>query len=321
MSEQRTKHLRLLPWHSEPLGLRVEITSAILDDDRPAVLEVERQLIDVTEPFDRLALHVKVVVGSGVRARVAEANARLGVLLRWRSDETRLRAGKTLELGVGQDAAETTIQLRRETLAGSAELSAELVRLEASENSAPLASRRFARLAGARAWEIRVDRKRELGGVYLDVRFSDFSKDGTAPAESQDELYRLEADSDAPVLWVNSKHEQVVIAMNSIANSGRAAKVREVLFDLIGPPVWLLLFMRAAFALRDGEELTWPWQEAVVMQVGRLLFGSRASFEDLQPRLIVALDDVPGFIARVDGVLQRHHGVLLHAARLAEDSL
>lgn len=314
MSSERTKHVALFPWNMESLGLRVSVAQATFDFDRPAPIDHERHFIDADEPFDKLRVVFTVSLPSEVRRVVAEPAARLAILVRTSCEDTRLRRGRVIELDA---SGSMTVheELEQIELHGTALLEFELVRLDPVEPQPPLASIQGARLATARPWEVRIDRKRELAGVYLDVRFRDFRESG--PAAERENLYRLEINEDAPVLWLNESREQIVTAFNARARSGHAAQLRDVLFDLVVPPVWSQLFFRAAFDAEHAGQPLWPWQEAVLLQVGRLLYGERCEFEALLQHVKLGLKDVPSFLQRVDAALQAHHELLLHANRLA----
>ncbi|MFZ5446865.1 MAG: hypothetical protein ACOZQL_43160 [Myxococcota bacterium] len=316
MTNARTKHVHLFPWRVDEFALRLRVLEALFDDDRPVSLDPERQLLDATEPFDRLRVVFEVELPENLE-HLAERGARLGVLLRLRCDDTRLRRGQLLEL---QNAHRVQFidTIHRGDLAGSVAVEADLVRLEACAGQLPLASRPFARLAGSRPWELRIDRKRELEGVYLDVRFCSFRDDLALPEAERQNLYRLEHGEEAPVLWVNADRTELTTVLNSNAASGRAALVRELVFDLIAPSVWSQLFLRAAITICKTGEASWPWQEAVFLQLGALLH-PRKTMPELQALIGAELDDLPTLLGRVDAVMQSRHELLAHAARLAEE--
>jgi hypothetical protein len=214
-----------------------------------------------------------------------------------------------------------TLRLERAMLAGTLELHAELVRRTDAPSRTPgFAHRAWSRLADARAWEIRVDRRRELGGVYLDVRYRSFKDDPVIPASDKQNLYRLELETEAPLLWLNADHEALSVVMSSQAQSGHQARLRDLAFDLVAPSVWTQLFLRAATDLVQAGEAVLPWQAAVVAQVGRLLYGEKRSDAELLSRLREALTNVPRLLSEVDAAMQRYHELSTHASRLATEA-
>lgn len=319
MTSSRTKHVHFFPWAYAPFGVICRVTQAQYDGDRDAVILPDRHLVEADEPFDVLTLELELEVPQEVVASVLapQDTSPLAVVLAFRCADTRWREGVTFPWR-GQVLRHRQ-RLHRAQLSGSIELAASLVRLEEARPSrAGFASRPLARLSEARSWEVRVDRKRPLGGVYLDVRLTSFAVDALVPQSDKANLYRLELEGEAPILWLNSDHPAATAALSSNAQSGRAARLREVAFDVIAPSVWTQLFLRAATDLvEDGTGA--EWQEAVVAQVCRLLYGEVLSPEETKARLEDELEALPGLLSKLDAALQRHHELARHLERLAEE--
>lgn len=109
---------------------------------------------------------------------------------------------------------------------------------------------------------------REPTGDFLDVRYKSFREKGPPQFPRIEALYQLEADGEHPILWLDSDHQHVAPVLDDVANVGRMARLREILFDRIQYAVWLRLFQRAARDVSETGEPTYPWQRAVL---GKLL--------------------------------------------------
>jgi hypothetical protein len=175
-----------------------------------------------------------------------------------------------------------------------------------------------ARLAETRPWELRVDRRRTLPGVYLDIRYKDFGTDEVVPKEHKQNLYRLEI-SEHPILWLNSAHASIPGVLNAKGHVGRRPIVRDVAFDLLVPVVWMRLFTHAADQLRRGEEAAYEWQDSVLDTAARLLQPKLKKAGEARERLEIELEDLPPVLERLDAALQAEHDVGRHLVRLAED--
>jgi hypothetical protein len=311
-----TKRERFLPWAWLKTGLGLEVIEVTLDGERPAAQHPERHLVELDEVWKQAEVVVQVGLADGLRAQVLPPGDETGlsVVLAVRCDETRLRRGERLLLPPNAWGVHHRLTLRREDLAGSVELSAALVR----ERQAPVGSAGFATAAGARLaaawpWELRVDRKRALSGVYLDVRYRSFAQDATMPERERKNLYRLEAEAEAPILWLNSDHGAIASVLDAKGQVGNRAHQRDVTYDVMVPMVWMQLFVRAATELKRQGEVAWPWQEAVLDAVASLLEVERSQLE-------LELEELPAVLSRLDGALQAKHQLAAHLLRLVEEA-
>lgn len=317
MSATRTKHVRFLPWAFVANGLTVNVVSARYDFDRDAVVSPERHLVEADEPFEVLQLELEVSVPPETIAAVTGDGRKdgLAVALTWRCDETRWRAGRTLALET--DRVKCALELRQRDVAGAVEVGAVLVRVGPS---AAEGSRSHARLADARPWEVRIDRRRALSGNHLDIRYTRFSEDPVVPHSDKGNVYRLEVDGERPVLWLNADLTAAVSVLDAKAASGKMARLREVAFDLLTPAVWTQLFLKAAPVFVSGEGDEEGWQSAVVWQLAPHLYGKKATEVEVRRQLELDLDDVPSLLAKLDAVLQRVHELGRHLEAAAEDA-
>ena len=320
MSDATTKHARFFPWAHAPLGLKLSIQAARYDFDRDATVHRDRHLVEADEPFDRLDLQIEVDLPALTRARVIpsdELNS-LSVVIGIRCDSTRSRVGITLPVG-GAESVMHRLTLSRGDVSGSVEISAHLIRSQRSTRPAEgFATARGAILADARPWEIRIDRQRAIAGVFLDVRYRSFRDDPVVPASDKQNLYRLELDGDVPTLWLNSDLPAAVGVLDSRAQSGGQAALREVAFDLVTPSVWTQLAFHSIPRVAELGSDAPEWERAVVERIGQLLYG-KVSFEVATDRLREALREPVTLLGRLDAALQRQHELGRHLERLSED--
>ena len=248
-------------------------------------------------------------------------SGRLAVVIALRCDDTRLRRGVRVAAPAGGrrrrvPAATWTEPSCRGRPSWARSSSAQSA---AQAGLAGFAAAAGARLAETRPWELRVDRRRQpQPGVYLDVRYRNFNEDETIPKEHKENLYRLEI-NEHPILWLNSAHPGVTGILNSKGHVGKRAILRDVVYDLIVPVVWIRLFSHAADQLRRGEEAAYSWQDSVLDAAARLLVPTRKDTEDARERLEAELEDFPGLLERLDAALQAEHELAKHVVRLAEE--
>ena len=212
------------------------------------------------------------------------------------------------------------LSLRRDDLAGSVHVQAFLVRAEETRGVPGFATASGARLADSRPWELRVDRVREMRGEYLDVRYLHFTEEATVPTRDWKNLYLLRMDQEVPELWLNADHERIVAVLDSKGTVGRHARIREVAFDQIAYGVWTQLFLRSARDYVQSEEVTYPWQEAVLDLLLRDLYPEVRSATERRERLGDEWEDLPSLLVRLDAALQRRGELSSHFLRLVEES-
>ncbi|MBL8949922.1 MAG: hypothetical protein JNK82_04035 [Myxococcaceae bacterium] len=307
-----TKRERFLPWAWVKSGLGLETLEVTLDGERPAVLHADRHLVELDEVWQRAELTLQVGLADGLFEQVVAPGDTTGlsVVVALRCDETRLRRGERLVLPRNANGLLHRVTLRRDELVGSVELSAVLVRDQQAEREVSgFASLAGARLAAAWAWELRVDRKRALSGVYLDVRYRSFRDDPIIAEWERGNLYRLEADGEAPILWLNSDHAAIASVLDAKGQVGSRAHQRDTVYDVMVPMVWAQLFVHAATELWRQGEVALPWQDAVLDAVCALLEVERGQLER---------DELPTLLAALDRALQAKHHVAAHLLKLLE---
>ena len=322
MSDARTKREQFLPWAWAKFGFRFDVVSATLDGARPAAIDAERRMVDLDEAWETATLDLEVEAPAEVYTRLLPPKdlGRIAAVVVIRCDQTHLRHGERLRLPRSGGVVKHRLALRRSDFAGTIELGTVLVRETAAPaRVAGFAAASGARLADTRPWDLRVDRRRTLSGVYLDVRYRSFKSDETIPKRERGNLCRLEVAGDTPILWLNNDHAAVVAILNAKGHVGRRAVLRDVAFDTMVPLVWVRLFIAAANQLRATQEAAYPWQEAVLDTVARLLFPERRDTAEARGRLESDLEDLPSVLERLDGALQEEHNVASHLVRLTEE--
>ena len=170
------------------------------------------------------------------------------------------------------------------------------------------------------AWTVRIDRRRERAGRFLDTRYRRFSED-EALAPYADTLHRLEL-GEQPTLWINADHETLQGALDSRGTRGVAARVREVAFDAIGTSVWTQLFVSAALDLRVDEALVYDWQDSVLRELLPALVDGQRSHD---ARLVIVREriergELPELIGRLISVLQQRQSLAEHLSKLLSDA-
>lgn len=321
MSEARTKKERFLPWAWKRFGLTFEVLEVRLDGARAVLVDHERRLVELEEAWQRAEVRVRVSVLEEVfEETLGAADDSVSVVVALRCDDTRWRSGSRLAFSRAQPSMELLLPLERDHLAGHLELTAHLVRDADAHPAVPgRAARAHARLAGSRPWELRIDRKRTLGGVYLDVRYRSFGADPSIPEALRKNLWQLEMELEAPILWVNSDHKDAVAVLDAKGYVGARAALRDVAYDVFVPVVWLQLFLRAATTLQKLGEPGAPWQDSVLDAVSRLLFPAEKLTADARERLEAELEDLPQLVNRLDGALQAEFELAKHLLRLVEE--
>lgn len=342
MASSSTTHERqFLPYRFKEHGIEVGIEGCWLDD-RPAKIaaDAERHLLDLSgQPFARVAIALVATVPRNVLTAVLSPAELLAppikLLVLVRCAATRLRA--QLELGTSSalraphdfapdDATRSArytgrLTLARDDLRGAVEITGLLVRSENSlEHEAGRAAEANLRLASARTWELRIDPGPTPPGEYLDTRQEDFLQAGAIRFPEPEALYHLDCDGEAPILWINSRHHRVAGILHSAANTGRSARIRDVVFDRIEAAVWPRLFLRAARALHETGDPPFTWQAAVLRKWLPELYPQCGDHEGRLVALRQELDSAEGpLLDRLDLALQRQTRAAGHFDLLVQE--
>jgi hypothetical protein len=268
-----TRQQRFLPYRFAEHGISVQVSRCWFESGRATGVsaDVERHLLDLSnQRFEQVTLELAATLTPQVLQSVfppperEQPPARLLALVH--CDDTRLRTAVLLSTPPTQAATyRGEVTLRRCDLAGTVSVTVVLVRSAATTSaSGEWATEDGMRLASSRGWEIRVDAEPSPNGAYLDTRQEDFRAAGIARFPAPEAIYQLDFDSQAPILWINSGHRRVASMLHSSANTGRAARIRDAIFDRIEAAVWLRLLLRAVHDTIRLEEPGFSWQTAVL---------------------------------------------------------
>jgi hypothetical protein len=293
----------------------------------------QRLLALDAEPWRRARVHYRVSVPERTLKSVLPPNERASrpaaLLLTMRCAATRLRRGLRIALAPrGGHALDGALVIERDECEGQLELVPYLVRETAGGAAAGYARRPGERLASARPWLVRMQAAASVSGKFLDVRYRSFKEDALL-ATFQDNVYRLECDQDAPVLWINADHDKVAAVLDERATTGRKARLRDVFYDLIAQGVWSQLFVRAVSDLHASEheseqhaESAYGWQDGVLREVLPFMFpASPGHAERVRELLRLRNDDLALLIDRLDAALQAKGQLAGHMNSLAEELL
>lgn len=323
----RRKRERFLPYAYERFGLELELLGCELDAAPGPAPEREQRVIALDgEPWRRARLRYRVGIPERtLRAVLPESEhgappAELVLVVR--CAQTRLRRSvRAMSPPIVEAQAEGILDLRQDDCGGEIEITPFLLRGRAGTPVDGYAFRRGARLASARPWLLRIEPARAPSGRFLDVRYRSFGQDAWLAA-FQRNLYRLECDQDAPVLWINADHDKIAAVLDERGTVGRKARLRDVFYDLIAHGVWTQLFVRAALDARPGREPSYGWQDAVLRLLLPLMFETHRTHEQRVHALGRLLaDDVSLLLERLDAALQVKAELGAHMTALAEDLL
>jgi hypothetical protein len=329
-ADRRTKRERFLPYAYGRSGLGVELRHVRLDGRLlEEGLDPQRRLVSIDEErWDTLAVELQLTVTEELLGAVLPPHERvsapIAALVVVRCSDTKLRRGVVAEApagGVGVHVAR--VRVARDEVRGGIELVPQLVRKRSARTpSGGFASADGARLARARPWEIRLEPERSAEGRFLDVRYRSFSEDAVLLAV-KDNLYQLECDQEAPILWVNADHTRIAAILNDRASTGRRARLREVFFDVIAQGVWTQLFLRAAMNLVERDELVYPWEDAVLRELLPLMYPGARTHPARRGRLVDSMVQlgIVGTVERLDSALQRKNDLTRHMGRLIEETV
>ena len=334
----RHKLERFLPYAYERFGIELELLGCELDGRPGPKPELEPRLIALDgEPWRRARVHYRVSVPERTLKAVLPPSDRAArpaaLVLTLRCQATRLRRGMRIALAPrGGHAIDGALMIERDECEGQLELVPYLVRETAG--AAPGYARRPGdRLASARPWLVRMQGARSVSGKFLDVRYRSFKDDALLIA-FQENVYRLDCDQEAPVLWINADHDNVAAVLDERATTGKRARLRDVFYDLVAQGVWTQLFVRAVSDLDEQEdghegereepaaESTYGWQQGVLREVLPFMFPGSASHE-LRVRELLRLrkDDMALLIERLDAALQAKGQLATHMTSLADELL
>jgi hypothetical protein len=313
-----TRRERFLPYAYDRNALALEVIGCVRDDE--PLLGFEARTLELIGPWRRAEIEVGVTMPADLVSRLVPTAERrdppVAVLVGLRCEATRLRRGEVLT--IAEHRARGTFVVRRDELAGTAEIHAWLVRTRPHlRRAAGFALAAGARLAHAPGWTLVLDRERSTTARGLDVQFKSFAADASIPVDERGNLYRLDSAQDEPILWLNLDHARIAEVLRSDGTRGRVARQRDVVFDRIIAGVRMQLVMRAALhACADGP--VYAWERAVLADILPRLY-PQVPAADRLARLGADVVEPADLIGRLDDVLQAGERTAHAVSALLED--
>lgn len=326
---QRVKRERFLPYAYERSGIGVRVANC-LDEQRRSLAQpdFERHLIELDDrPWQAIRLDILLQVTAELLERLLpdteRAVAPFRLLITVRSPATRLRMGFVVaDAPIKPGEYRYALKLSHTDIVGPVEIAAFLVCAKSAVAlSTGYAAHLGGRVAGSRPWQLLVEPRQAASGDFLDVRYRSFKQDALLK-QFETNLYRLECDQEAPVLWVNADQDKIAAILGERGTVGRRARMRDLFYDVISYGVWTQLFTRAARHLADGE-LVYEWEEAVLRELLPFLYPQKRDHGSRVSALIDLLDygDWPLVMERLDAALQVKCDGSVHMARLIEETI
>jgi hypothetical protein len=324
-----TRRHRFLPYRYDEHGLDMGFVRCQLEGMRDApAFDTERRVLELSgERFNTAALRLAVTVEAALLEASFPPDERAHppgrVVVLATCAATRVRRSIILSDGVlAAGRLEGTIELYARDLSGTMELVPMLLRsTERVGADDGYASAAWTRLASGRAIEVRIDAARPLHGEYLDIRYESFAEKGPPQFTYASALYQLDCNGDAPVLWLNTDHQRVAAVLEAAGTVGRAARLRDLLFQHMSVSIWTQLFWRSAHAVVETSETLYEWQDAVLARLLPKLYRDVPDPESRIEALREELDQdrADDVTARLDLVLQDDLEIATRAERLAEE--
>ncbi len=318
MTDSRTRKERFLPWAWDKLGLQISVVSAVLDGHEAAPADHERHLVELDLRWDRCVVTLEIAPNHpSLLDELVGPGGEAAVVVTLRCDDTRFRVGSRVPLTRSHDRVRVELTLERSMVAGLVELQAYLV---AEGGNLTPGLMKGARVAAGRPWELRVDRTREPSGVSLDVRYRSFKGDPATPEPFVGNVWQLDLETDAPILWLNADHQELVSVLDAKGQVGARATVREVAFDTFVPQVWTQLLIKAAVTWTQLGEAGAGWQDAVLDAVARMVCPSTdtaTARRQLETQL--AAHELPEVVSRLQATLQVEQETARHLLRLVSE--
>jgi hypothetical protein len=311
---------RFLPYRYVRGGVELVVSSCVLDAKTRVATDLDTHLVDLDVSWSRAVLTLAVTVSATTHAAIADGAppSAFELALVTHCPATLLRVARRVPLSALDEPSTVELELRRDDLAGSAQVFAFLVRAT-DPHERSNAAVRGARVADSRSWELRIDRKREPQGDYLDIRYKKFADDETLPRRDRGNLYVLDLEQEEPILWINADHDRIAGILDSRGAVGRHARLRESFFDHIAYSVWTQLFLKAAGDYAAEGEVTYAWQDTVLELLLRDVFPDVRIASERRARLRDLWADQATLMRRLDAGLQRRNDLAAHLTKLVNE--
>jgi hypothetical protein len=229
----------------------------------------------------------RTVVPEAERETVEAPPTRLDVTVD--STDAVLRDAQLVESEAGPGEYDFEVRLDVDRVYGEVSLTPVLCRrTDCPVDSGPCASATGERVAEAPSATVEIDLTDELHGVFHPERRA-FSEEEEFPPEDHLVHLVLEGD-DAPQLFLNADHEELIQVLDVRADWGKEASLRDATFDLIEAELWPQLVVETVTSVDSTGEPEDDWQWDVLRQVGESPYGPDGDPEEVGQRLRETLD-------------------------------
>ncbi|MEQ9498734.1 MAG: hypothetical protein RIT81_17785 [Deltaproteobacteria bacterium] len=302
--------------------MELRVVECVLDAADSIAPDAEHKVVELDVEWHHATVTLEVEVSEATAGTVLPPGAMPGdveVLVVTTCPSTFVRTAQRAPLEAFERPVRVELELERDRLAGTVELKALLVRAKDAPPCDGFGHAVGVRLAESAAWELLVDRRPESAGQYLDIRYRPFSEDPVIPVRDRKNLYLLETDGPAPVLWINADHERLSAVLDSRGTVGLHARLREVVFDHLGHAVWTQLFLHAAERYVASGECVHEWQDVVLDRVLADVYPDDPNTAVRRDRLVADFEELPTVLRRLDAALQRRDDLAGHLTKLVEE--
>lgn len=239
--------------------------------------------------------------------RSGDPPTRLNVVIR--CSDAVLRTAYEVTPSAGPGEYDFRLELAEDRLYGTAELSPVLTRRKPfpgdTDTYADRLGHRVAWAPNTDLARVIVNETDDLYGLFAPKRRR-FSEDDNFPPEDHLVHVVLEGE-DAPQLFVNADHEEVVQLLDIRGNRSHQAKLKQVAYDLIEAEVWPQLIATTARDLDETGEPRADWQWDVLRQVAEPIYGPEVDVREAGIRLredVTSPDDVASLQADIEDFVQ-----------------
>ncbi|RMG97524.1 MAG: hypothetical protein D6705_08565 [Deltaproteobacteria bacterium] len=319
------RRARFVPFRHRDRGLAIDVLRFELDDGPSRDIASGTTTLDLSaHRFRRLSLDVEVRVPRTVVSYVLPETERsappLALLVVLACPSTRLRRVRRIPLEtLAEETASVRLELLRSELRGEVEISAVLARIRNAAIAAPgYAAHAAAKVAGSASIDLLVDPPVRRAGGYLEIRYESFSK---SPSFEPGTLYRLDCETDTPILFIDADDAAVRQILDSRGRRGLVARAREVVFDAIGQVVWLRLYMSAIAGADEDGTCAYGWQDGVLRRLLPKLYPDLSDHASRLEQLCADRADggLESFVERLEALVQTEVRLSDHVRAVAKE--
>lgn len=266
-------------------GLEWIITRCVTDEGRDVDFDPDTTDIGLlTDDWNHVTLDMEVTVPNWAFEIVdpddPKQELRLGIVYWCR--RTILRDSSDTQTIDGPGTYDFSLTINRDQVRSRIKLHPSLVRADDTGTDSQYAIHPGHRMLEGREWTLRIDRDRPTRNL-LQPEEKEFSSDDNLPNE--DHLIYIDFDHSPPKIYLNKDHQRLLIALDSDANQGWDASVRDVAYALIEAEIWPQLILEAAAGITADEGPEEIWRQGVIEEFRERIYGDGTSYEEAIDRL------------------------------------